>query len=536
MTKPGAGLSPDSWPVSRRQPTHEVTGLPWFGPRARAREMLEAYRSSVAVPNKAIAVLRDVLGQHFSALQHIRFVDFHMDGRFRYTIALCWTDSNPVAREMLYRTAAEAVEKSGWYPLPQGERLGSTRVMRRHEGANPSDSLPDLAAARLMELEPAVGPKGGCAIRVYLDTGASVLLDTGLPRRITLRSSDQIALVSHLHRDHVGGIESGMTSGLPAVLSLGTVRLLDAFGRMAAIEQHNPLVLMRPGDHAALGEHLMVDMFAVPHLPGSVGYLLRDDRTALLYTGDVSLKTARHDAIPQLIDLLPSGVSSTVLLDATMAGRTAGATGFDVGDVVAKLQESDVVILGDNADYLLYAYIDLFHQVQNGPSRHQVAFMVTARMRPMFEVLHDAFIRRDVDALDPFLAGQYGKTMSAWAESRWLFWLDSRTPIPGPRRCWLLTHDEWPLPDVPDDALVIGVGRRPLPAAVRTIELDTTPWTLHSGPDALADGVARITSAGARVCLFHNFSWQIREFVTSTGISAVPLEGKILLHNTLRAP
>ena len=34
MTKPGAGLSPDSWPVSRRQPTHEVTGLPWFGPRS----------------------------------------------------------------------------------------------------------------------------------------------------------------------------------------------------------------------------------------------------------------------------------------------------------------------------------------------------------------------------------------------------------------------------------------------------------------------------------------------------------------------
>jgi hypothetical protein len=214
-----------------------------------------------------------------------------------------------------------------------------------------------------------------------------------------------------------------------------------------------------------------------------------------------------------------------------MAGRSAGATGFDVGGIISKLQEPDVVVIGDNADYLLYAYLDLFHQAQRGPSRHQVSFLVTARMRPTFEVLHDAFIRRDVEALDPFLAGQYGRAMSAWAESRWLFWLESRTSIPEPRRYWFITRDEWSLFDIPDNALVIGVGRLPLPPGVRTTELDTSPWTLHSGPSALADGIARITRAGARVCLFHNFSRRIRKFIMSADLSAIPLVGRIPLHD-----
>lgn len=525
----------DSERAWRRRPTYGITASPWFGPRARAREMLEAYRSDIAAPVEAIAIFHDVLGLEFRALQHIRFIDFRMNDRFHYTIALCWTDSDPIARQVLYETAAEIVEKSGWYPLPQGERLGSTRAMRRQRAGGRRDSLPNLATARLMELESAVGPEGGCAIRVHLDTGASILLDTGLPSQLALASSDRLALVSHLHSDHLGGIESGAAGGLPVVLSLGTARLLDASGRMAAIEQHNPLVLMNPGDRTALGQHLTMDVFSVPHLPGSVGYLLCDDRTALLYTGDISLKTARHDSVPQLIELLPPTVSSTVLLDATMAGRSAGATEFDVGGIISKLQEPDVVVVGDNADYLLYAYLDLFHQVQRGPSRHQVSFLVTAHMRPMFEVLHDAFIRRDVEALDPFLAGQYGRAMSAWAESRWLFWLESRTRIPGPRRCWFIRHDEWPLFDIPDNALVIGVGRRPLPPGIRTTEVDTSPWTLHSGPSALAEGIARITRAGARVCLFHNFSRRIRKFVMSADLSAIPLTGRISLHDEAKA-
>jgi hypothetical protein len=223
--------------VSRPRPTYEVTGSLWRGNRSRAHELLDSYRTNVTTPDDAIAVLRDVLGLRFRAVQHIRFTNFQWKNKFRYTIAVCWTDSDPAARDSLYESAAEIVEKSGWYPLPQGERLGSARAMRRHAGASRLDRLPNLATARLTELASAVGPDDGCAIRIYLDTGASILLDTGLPGKLIPESSDRVILVSHLHRDHLGGIESGMARGLPAVLSAGTARLLHASGRMGAIER-----------------------------------------------------------------------------------------------------------------------------------------------------------------------------------------------------------------------------------------------------------------------------------------------------------
>jgi glyoxylase-like metal-dependent hydrolase (beta-lactamase superfamily II) len=508
-------------------PTFEVTGKPWFGPRKRARELLEQHRADIAAPADAVNLLRAALGGRADTLEQVRFIDFRMNGAFRFTIALCWLASDPEARQALYDAATEVVAASGWYPLPQGERLGSVHAMRSYPST--AAGLSVVGEGELNSLQSAVDVDGGCAVRVSLKCGDSLLLDSGLPGQLRALESDRLVLVSHLDRDHLGGVESGGAPGLPVVLSAGTVRMLDACGRLSAISKTNRVVVMEPGEGRGVGKDLQVEMFAVPHLPGSVGYVLESPQHTLIFSGDISLKSARHDFLPALIARIPTDRQCTVMLDGTMAGRHAGASMTSVGDTVAALDESDVVVLGDNSDYLLYAYLDLFDRIQHGPRRHGVSFLATWGLRHTFEVLHDAFIRRDIAALDPFLEGQYKQTMSSWAESRWLYWLDHLTSVPDGRRVWFLTQADWPNFEVPGRPFVITVGRKAPPSGVRTADLDTTPWTLHSGASALAESIDALDAHGAKVVLFHNFPKRIQKFAATAGINAVPLAGTIIL-------
>jgi hypothetical protein len=112
----------------------EQSSKPWFGPRKRARELL-TNRIQILEPHRALREMKDHLGPDAVFLQHVRFIDFvHKDTRFRFTIAIIWTDSRPHIRNRLYFEAEEIVLKTGWYPLPQGERLNSGRQQKNFRG------------------------------------------------------------------------------------------------------------------------------------------------------------------------------------------------------------------------------------------------------------------------------------------------------------------------------------------------------------------------------------------------------------------
>jgi hypothetical protein len=104
---------------------YRTTDRPWFGPRRRAREFLEG-RNRLLPARDAVEVLVDLLGDRASEVQECRFIDyFDRAKRFRFTIMLVWTNSNPEVRDFLYDRAQEIVNACGWYPLPQGERMRS---------------------------------------------------------------------------------------------------------------------------------------------------------------------------------------------------------------------------------------------------------------------------------------------------------------------------------------------------------------------------------------------------------------------------
>ncbi len=512
-------------------PPFKVTSQPWFGPIARAREKLSA-RQNVLDPEETLVALVEILGDHAGSLQYARFIDFvKRPQNLRFTIVVLWVADHPDSRDAVYQCADALVERTGWYPLGQGSRLGSVRRRNRLHTAAPRD-LPRLEGT-FQWLESAVRPEDGCAVRVGLEGGASVLLDTGLPGRYEAVPSDELVFITHSHLDHAGGLISGRTGSLPVLMSSATAQILLEQQRLSRAELRERVVCLDPGQTLPLGPTIEAEAFLVPHSPGSTGFVLRDGKRTVVFTGDISLSTARYDGTGPLERVVAAEQGEvTLLLDATMAGRAAGASMAQPSPLALDSSEHrDLVVVGDSNDHLFYAYLDLFHNVQKSDRRHSRSFVLTGSIRPLARTVHSAFITREIGQIDPILAGQFGKSMSAWGESRWLYWLDRLSSRPIGSTIWFVTTDEVETVPAGPGTVVVYVGRAEAPMlperlAWETLSADTTAWTSHSSEAALIEGVRRLQTHG-NVVLFHNFPKRIRKFTQSNNLSAEALSGRV---------
>ncbi|MGH7745784.1 MAG: MBL fold metallo-hydrolase [Candidatus Dormibacteria bacterium] len=441
---------------------------------------------------------------------------------------LVFTSGNPALRDSLYRDAQTIVRQTGWYPIPQGSRLGSVAKVETLTARFRRAGPPPLTASRIRSLRNLGGDERGCAIRLCLDT-SSVLLDSGFPGRVKLEAGDAAVLLTHDHLDHAGSPFVDRKDGA-TYMSVGTLAALLAKrpGLQARLRQHVHLV---DADKAfPLSEVITCRPFSVPHCPGAVGYEVSDGIRSIFYTGDISVRSSRHDFIPDLCALVERSLSPerVLLLDATMAGRGAAASDSDTAAEVWEATDvRDIVVTSSATDHLVYAYVDLFN-FTNRDHRSSTEFVVDATMRGTFQLLHSSYITRDHRILDPFIIAQYGKTMSSWGESRWLFWTDevfSDWASPQ-RRIWFVPHE------VLGDVLrrgalaVVNVGREPLKHLPWTdaelLNIDTSPWTLHSDEAGIVQAISEL-SGRARVVLFHNYPGRLRKFITKFGLRAEAL-------------
>lgn len=183
---------------------------------------------------------------------------------------------------------------------------------------------------------------------------------------------------------------------------------------------------------------------------------------------------------------------------------------------------TDVVVVADEAAQLLYAYLDLFWYARKYPNyRSSTAFVLSDRLQKVFRVLHAAFIARRMDQLDPFLLSQYGSSMSAWAESRWLYWMSDERRIERGReqqlRIWLVSERELAHVHPAGHSALVKVGRNRedkwrVPRGVENLHIDGSPWTLHSNESSLARAVATLSEV-AEVMLFHNSPQSSKRFL-----------------------
>jgi glyoxylase-like metal-dependent hydrolase (beta-lactamase superfamily II) len=520
----------------------DTSERPWFGPRKRAREVL-AHRSHVLPPAAAVSEIAEILGSSSSGVQRIRFIDYanHDENDYRYTIALVWTDSNAVVRNKVYDAAVETVQRTGWYPLPQGERLDSRNLAREFTQAKGHRRNHVSVRGKLQSISNAVKADGGCSIRVKTDND-SFLLDSGLPDCLEVAPHDRCLLLSHTHLDHCGGVVSGRIGRLPIIMSPSSAQIMVALSRLSGSVLSNQVITFDPKHTLPIGSGITVRMFPVPHCPGAVGFNIFQDDVSIVFSGDIAIRTARHDFSSTLLSevLSTQAERKIVLVDATMAGRSLGATDSNAAaDVLASSKQfTDVILFSTDVEQLLYAYVDLFFCAkEHATLRYSTEFFVTNRLRPVFEVLHSAFILRQRQTVDPFILAQYGTSMSAWGESRWLYWCDPGTSfVTTPDnlfRLWFVVPEEATLLQPRGDVAHIGIGRLQgatleTPYQSQLLPVDASAWALHSDEDSLCETV-RTLSKHAKVVLFHNFERRIRTFMRKNGLNCECLSGELML-------
>lgn len=510
----------------------EVSSKRWFGPRKRAKEFLRN-RQETHSPADACQKIADLAGPAATGIQRIRFIDFcHKDeDNFRYTIALVWTYSDASIRNWLYDNAANVVAMTGWYPLPQGERIGSRQADRGFERVH----LPNATSSTfsidgsLASVSSAVNQDGGCSIRCQT-ARESFLLDTGLPGKLSVASTDRLVFLTHSHLDHCGNVRAAFQSDLPVIMSRATARTMLVLGRATAMELRRHCLFLEVGQEIAIGDKLRVRSFSVPHCPGSMGFTFSDGTTTLVYPGDVTFQTSRHDAVPAIVQQINSFAADNrvCLIDATMAGRDLGAGSHNAALEALKALDKyeDIVLVSNDVEQLLYAYLDLYHTGKEGAARGTVEFVVSSGLKSIFEILHSDFIARNLTQTDPFLAAQYRESMSAWGETRWLFWIDGKLTLStqgSHRRIWLVPSTELAAVRPTGKVALIPIGRAEdaalvPPFAFDRLSVDSSPWTLHSDETCLQKVVPEIEKH-AKVILFHNFVRRLKKFASGAGLS-----------------
>ncbi len=511
------------------------TQRPWFGPRARARSYL-AKRKLLISHWDAMSVFREILGADFDNVEFVYFMDFtDSQKNFHYTIACIYANANGGLRDRLYDEAATFVLRTGWYPLVQGCWMNSVRNLGDLGNDYHKAARLALSATRLVSITCAGNEEQGCAFRVDCEQ-SSILLDAGFPG-LAFDANDCAILLSHDHQDHSGSAFSP-PAPIPVFCSLATAAILEAKRPGLTSRIRDRSRLLAPYRWTELSDEISIKSFRVPHCPGAIGFEVSDGIRSILYSGDISLRSDRHDFTPAFVRLveLARGASRTVMLDATMAGRSDGASTVNASKEVldASADATDIVITSQASEHLVYAYIDLFEYIR-AHDRHSTEYFVDPTLRKTFELIHAAYISRNFETMDPYLS-TYGSNVTGWAESRWLYWTDqlSADNASSRRRIWFVPHES--LADVwhRGKPALVNVGRS-APTHVPwsdfiNVVVDVSSWTLHSDEASLAAAVSRLSNV-ARVVLFHNFPKRLRNFIARFGLSAEVMsrEAPILL-------
>jgi hypothetical protein len=268
----------------------------------------------------------------------------------------------------------------------------------------------------------------------------------------------------------------------------------------------------------------MIKSFPVPHCFGSIGYIGDFNSMEILFTGDIVIKTNRFDYTNYLSNLFKRKESKKfIFLDSTMCMRNDGASQLNSAsellNKIDKIQDDIVLIISRDGEQLIYALMDLFYFIKNN-NRNQYSFILPRAIKKTASVIHANFIKSNYNELDRILYSQYGNSKSAWGESRWIYWIKYEDEIESiaknSKSLLFLTHNDLSNFPVVTKFCYLTIGKTDDNTVSKfngtNLEIDTTPWTMHSSKSILTESIVNFHKKGIQTIIFHDYSKRMTKY------------------------
>ena len=513
----------------------EISASPWFGPRSRGLKMLkEADWPAPVTPEQFIKYLSGRYPDIRSGVQFVRFHDceiFENKKPWRQTFAIINTFPVVKYRQVLFDDARSIVDATGWYPLVTGRRIMERRISLarwfspRKEIETNFGSQPFGNLLRVVDLS---NLPEGTAIGLEFE-GGILALDFGY----SFHDVPQIrgGLLSHQHKDHTEGM-TGITRKIPVITS-----------QTAALQvrRHCGQVALQPVQVPSVFKiaDLKIKILPGQHIPGSAIFVIQGQGDEIIYSGDYCLNNTYIKTSPlEILRLFSGKQKQWLLFDATFIGHEPKIGEISNVNTIRSLldkaseERRSIVFLASGPDILMPAYLLHFRErysVAKSPGRHLV---VDKSIVDQLERTFESFILRQPDSLDPFVKAMYGRSMSNYLESVWLYPTQSPAYPSGPGDYFftpLSARNHRSVVGTRPLVFTLGKESDSLKKTVTQIwgdsevhHLSGPDFALHSSEKDVQDVVQFAEKDGVNVVLFHNFKTRIRSAFFNQGKVTVP--------------
>lgn len=531
---------------------YERTTERFKGPLSRA---IEALRQPLNGTVSAAGFLRHLATTYpdmYCSLEWVRFHTFLTNKApgLQMRVAVVSVMPRPAVRDGLFRARQAITNETGWYPLIQGSRIDTDRLLisALWEQRPLGTSLPRLqSVGQLLRVRAMANSDEQGICFVLEGTEGALQLDTGkeLPRQLPAKTRGTI--LTHFHGDHSGGVWAlTKTSPAPVLLSHGTLRSLWGLtdvppqDKLALIHRARPFSGRRNYRFADGGS---LELFPVFHTPGATGMRLMDRAGNLLvYFGDICLRNGFKDFRQEALDLVLHGPAQRrfLLLDATMAKRPQDPIDPNdtpreiLKDVADGATSRNVFFLSSQPEALVYACLQAFYLTKSSNTK---LLLSVPLQRALWSLMHPLLVKRR-SSFDPVvLALTGGSYYSHFAESHRIYPLVPQVLLEIPADEPVVVFAQ------PSELTVLeGLTQRLRKSVVylagviaqrldlphlltasrpkAIFRVETPDWSFHSSDEDLAAYSRMLAEHGVCVGLFHSFPRNLRRFIKVYGLDS----------------
>jgi len=338
-------------------------------------------------------------------------------------ILLVWVGHFAEARDTLFDDAGSVVKETGWYPAVTGEFHFSYKSSLENLIRSNVKKLEDIRGfkiGKLISIQTVVrGSDGTCFLVRTSET--NWMLDFGLRFGALIEGHVDCFVLSHIHRDHAGGLVSAFQKLHPRliIMSEETLRHLCDSLREDNLDRFVPDIVRRtfcPPLQTKIDLQSGSLVFSdANHMDGALTIaMIFEDGKSLLYTGDCSFRNVFDNSnISALTNYVPSSCISVALVDATLVGRTESEASriesneFQFGQDIRNCVEfgGHTLVLSERVDDGVRLYLMIYDLLMQGPNKLEKAHLYMDSEVYLFLLRASInYLRSQEQKLDPRLS------------------------------------------------------------------------------------------------------------------------------------